>query len=547
MFSLQRKETTVTYSKHFSTTKTPDSRPIPGADQVANNAGGFAWKASDDAVLDRFLILGTEGGTYYVDEQPLTTQNAETIFAMILKDGERVVRRTVEISQSGRAARNEAAIFVLALCASLGSAATRKLALSHLPDVCRIPTHLFNFLSEVQHHRGWGRGLKTAVQRWYNDRELGQLTYHVVKYPARGDWTQRDVLRKAHPVAPDKVRNRLYRYITKGKVPKKLKDYPYLEGYLKAKACTTPDQVAGVIRDYGLTHEMVPKALLGNTVVWEALLEKMPIHALLRNLGNLSKYEVVAAGKWDSVQFVVDKLTDAEYLRRARVHPLQILQTMSIYALGYRPSQYRGYRYAIGSREWDSVPQVGEALQKAFYLSFDAVEPVGQRMVLGVDISGSMEYPLDRVAGLTCRQGAAVMAMVTARVEPKHALIGFTMRAIPLDIRPDQRLEDIEAYLRSIARMEGTACVSPIQYALKHEIEADAFVLYTDNETWGGDQHVSQALTQYRRQMGIHAKLVVVGMVANSVSVADPADPAQLNVVGFDTNTPAAINEFLKM
>ena len=57
----------------------PDREPIPGANQVPNSAGGYAWELDDWARLDRFLILGSEGGTYYVSERKLTKDNAACV------------------------------------------------------------------------------------------------------------------------------------------------------------------------------------------------------------------------------------------------------------------------------------------------------------------------------------------------------------------------------------------------------------------------------------------------------------------------------------
>jgi 60 kDa SS-A/Ro ribonucleoprotein len=41
-------------------------------------------------------------------------------------------------------------------------------------------------------------------------------------------------------------------------------------------------------------------------------------------------------------------------------------------------------------------------------------------------------------------------------------------------------------------------------------------------------------------------RLVVVGMVSNGFSVADPTDPGMLDVVGFDTATPQLISDFAR-
>ena len=83
-------------------------------------------------------------------------------------------------------------------------------------------------------------------------------------------------------------------------------------------------------------------------------------------------------------------------------------------------------------------------------------------------------------------------------------------------------------------------------YALDRGREIDAFVIYTDSETWAGDIHPVQALQEYRRASGIPARLVIVGMVSNGFSIADPADPGMLDVVGFDTATPQLISDFAR-
>ena len=90
----------------------------------------------------------------------------------------------------------------------------------------------------------------------------------------------------------------------------------------------------------------------------------------------------------------------------------------------------------------------------------------------------------------------------------------------------------------------GTDCALPMLYAMEREREVDAFVVYTDSETWAGDVHPAQALRQYRERSGIDARLIVVGMTSNGFSIADPKDAGMLDVVGFDTATPAVIADF---
>ena len=41
----------------------------PGSTQVRNSNSGYSWQVDDWTRLDRFLILGAEGGTYYIGER----------------------------------------------------------------------------------------------------------------------------------------------------------------------------------------------------------------------------------------------------------------------------------------------------------------------------------------------------------------------------------------------------------------------------------------------------------------------------------------------
>ena len=115
------------------------------ADQVKNYSGAYVWAVDDFKRLNRFLILGSEGGTYYASEKTLTKDNAQAVARAIKQDGLRVVREIVAISEGGRAPKNDPALFALAMCCSADDLETRQAAWAALPRVARIGTHLFHF------------------------------------------------------------------------------------------------------------------------------------------------------------------------------------------------------------------------------------------------------------------------------------------------------------------------------------------------------------------------------------------------------------------
>src|SRR5688572_3357743 len=549
------------FTKHYATRLTrlvtPQAERIPGTTQVPNSAGGYAWPVDKWTRFDRFLIFGSERGTYYIRERTLTVENATNARECIAEDGPRAVRRIVEISAAGRAPSNDPALFALAMCAGVGNDATRTMALEALPEVARTGTHLFHFLQYVRAFRGWGRGVRRAVGRWYTAKPASAVAYQMLKYQARDGCPHRDALRLAHPKAPTVAHDVLFRYATKGwdgvLELDGINDLDVLAliDAINSLAQLKPDEAAKVTTRKKLTREMVPTELLTHAVVWEALLDRMPLTALIRNLGVMTKVGLIAPAS-NAAQSVVDRLSDHEALRGARVHPVAVLAALKTYAQG------RGMK---GSGRWSPVAQVVDALDKAFYLSFENAPTTGKRIMLALDVSGSMGAPVFGMDYLTCREASAAMALVTAATEPKHRFVAFTKGDYPsmwsathgteyntglspLMISPRQRLDDV---VRQIATLPfgGTDCALPMIEATKHRWPVDTFVVFTDNETWAGNIHPAQALRDYRERMGIAAKLVVVAMASNGFSIADPDDAGMLDVVGFDTATPQVLAQFI--
>ena len=124
-------KTNRTVEKKNAALVTPQSQPIPGKNMVQNSAGGYSFELSDWDRLERFLILGSEGGTFYASEKQLTKKNAKCVERLLKKevDGLNVVRKIVEISAAGRAHKNDPAIFALAMASAAKHNSVRKAAL----------------------------------------------------------------------------------------------------------------------------------------------------------------------------------------------------------------------------------------------------------------------------------------------------------------------------------------------------------------------------------------------------------------------------------
>lgn len=516
---------------------TPQSEPMR-SDQVPNSAGGFSWPVDDWVRLDRFLILGSEDGSYYTGQRALTRENAEATLRCIKADGPRAVATIVSVSDGGRAAKNDQAIYALAMAAKLGNEPTRRLAFDALPLVARIGTHLFMFCDFIEQFGGWGRSTRRAIRAWY-ERDPAVVGYQLTKYRQRDGWSHRDVLRLAKP-RPDRgsETDKLLAWAV-GKAEGELfPEDQHVVGYEKAMKAKGPAETCRLIAEYDLSREMVKPEHLSHPAVWEAFMEAgMPQTALIRNLANMTRIGYLKPGSEATLR-VAEQIVDETRLAKARVHPLAMLAALLTYKSGI------GHR---GSNTWDPIAEVVDALDDGFYAAFGAVEPTGRSIMLALDVSGSMSWgQIAGVPGLTPALGAAAMALVTAATEKRPpTIVAFSDELTVTDVSPKQRLDDVIDTISRI-RMGGTDAALPWIKAEAEEWEIDACVTYTDDETWAGGVHPAQALNSYRRKMERPAKAVICSMVANAFSIADPEDAGQMDVVGFDTGTPQVLSDFIR-
>jgi 60 kDa SS-A/Ro ribonucleoprotein len=533
----QEKESAMTYSKLYPSAKvTPQRERTPGrTDEVKNYDGAYVFQANTWDVLTRFLILGSENPTYYIrNEREATRFHADNIIHLIKADGLRVLYTIIEVSKKGRAPKNLPALFAHALCAKHGDDRVKHAAYQLLPAVARTASHLMEWTEYAHNVLGLGgRGFRKAIANWYLGQSEQELTYQLIKYRNRNGWSHLDLLRLAHPNTQkqeDKYFNRLFRWVTgKGDAPNMLS-----EAYESAKIANEKE-LARLIRHYDLPREAVPTEMLNSVPVWEALLEDMPITALLRNLNKMTAIGLLSPLS-DATRLAISKITDDKALLRGRVHPFNILVTLMTYESG------RGLK---GNLSWEPVADIVDALNDAFYTAFGAVEPTRQNVMYACDVSGSMNW--NTIAGLpmTPRQATGALAMIGLHTEKNAMVTAFSHAMVPVSLSRRMRLDDVLNKINSLP-MGATDCSLPMQYALNQKINIDLFVIFTDTITNTGFIKPYQALDAYKQGSGRDAKLVVVAMDGNPFALADPTRNDMLDVVGLDTATPNLITEFAR-
>lgn len=498
------------------------------ADMVQNNAGGYGFEVTPQERLERFLLIGSEGGTYYVGEPKLTQENAENILKMLKTDGLQVVATVVDFATNRRAPKADAGLFVLALAASFGDQETKNAAYKAVNSVAQNSTQLFTFLANIQNLRGWSRGLRKAVARFYTGKSVEKLAYQIVKYRNRAGFTHRDALRLSHASTTDSVRNELFKYAV-GKITESESSNTLVQTFGKAQTAKGAELLA-LIDSAKLTWEMIPTSELNDPEVLKALLPNMQLTALVRNLNRFSKAGLTK-GNSATVKAIVSKLTDAEFVGK-NMHPVNVINSLLTYQSG------RGVK---GDSTWEVNQNIVDALHDTFELALKAIVPTGKKILIGVDISGSMNAPVGGMQ-MSATQIAQVLANVMLKSEKNAEMVWFDTGIVAARLG---RRSSIQEVLRNAPTGGGTDCAQPIVYAANNLESYDAIIILTDSETWAGPRHGFEVLASYRKNVNRDVKVIEVALTGTQHSTMPNDDKNLLRVVGFDASVVDVINAYL--
>lgn len=545
----------------ISTVRTSQTAPILGREKemARNNAGGYTFSKDLFTKLEDFVVLGTTGGTYYVGEREHTYANAQVVFDAVTSDGCRAVKLATEISVAGRAPKNFPALFVLAAAFARGDLETRRAARAALPRVARTTDHFAHFWGYYKNLKGKPSGngtapvmnrlMRGALADWFLADDADRIAFRACKARSRktgsGEpFALRDMLRLAKPRIAEERTDALLGWLT-GNVPdERAADFlPSVAKYVQAKAADTPGKAIDAVRDLRVPWEFLSDQVLDAPGVWEELAGTVGMTALIRNLARMTRIGALGPfGKANGT--VVRRLTDAEALRKARVHPLDVYLALKVYNSGTAQPNPKA-----PARTWTPVAAISDALEEAYELCFGHVEPSGRRLLVAVDSSGSMTMSSSRVMLGGSPLGSAYeiacgMAVIMSRIEKGNVHVIDVDTAVHASrVTPRTNLREIANWRPSGG---GTNLSLPFLWAQRERVSVDGVLVLTDNETWAGRQHPSQALAGYRGAVNPNARVIVASMTAAGHSIADPRDEGVLQVAGFDAALPQLVSGFLR-
>ena len=483
-------------------------------------------------LLKRFLIFGNK-----------LKKLKSAALERILRDEDECIRAVdviVDFASNARVAEMEPLLYAYARIAHrpgrrASDIAIRKYAFTHLSTVCTIPTHLFAFLS---FNKSWGELKKNSVRKWYTEKDPHKLAFLITKYQHRQGWRHKDVLALAHVKFTDLSDEQkvVFRYIKSGVIDGDGTIPQYFNLFHQLKDATSSEQAVVCIEEAhqsdgpNLVVEHVPNRLL-NIDVWKAMLEFTGLKRLVSSLHLLTNMGLFTDDTY--VRDVVSMLTDSERLSKSKLHPMSILVAWRTYSKGVSIK---------GKQTWFPHADIASALETAFYMSFDHVEPTGLKLLYALDISGSMGMISTKV-GLTCLEMMMCLVMVMLRVETDCKVVAFCHELIELDIGRDTSLNDL---IHMCGPGGSTNCCLAFDDAKAKGEKYDGIVMWTDNDH-NSRGNPKESIESYREALGTRTKAVVVGLDGNNFDLLPHNDPLSLNLAGGDAAMPQQLNEFLPM
>lgn len=511
--------------------------------QTLNSDGKPVFKLDDSKRLERFVFLGSDNGSLYINEKALTYENLQCLENLLdncryddILDVINKYKHTVH--------KKDYLIHVLSRCCSIKldddplfwKKDFRNECFKLVIEICTIPTHLFLFIKiyedvnmKLYNTTGWTSSIKNMVSEWYQSKSYSELMYHITKYQNRYTWSHKDILRLAHIKPKDDTYNDIFRYVTRNQLNNENLDY--LSVFEKLKSSDNVDEVVEYIKQYNFVKEQIPYHLLNEQKIWVALIKGMPITSLLKSLNKITSLDIL--DDYPDILQLIKRKIDTTY-----VHPLQTLITLKMYKKG------SGMK---GGLKWVPNKEIVDILNSSFYASFENLNKINKKLLIALDVSDSMSW--NTVCGIDCLTAAEVscaMAMMFDFVEKDVDIMGFASEFKKLDVSSQYCLEENLMYVKEHT-FGGTDCALPLAWASENNKEYDAVIIFTDNETNTNTVNPSITLQLYRNKMGINTKLIVVALTSNGFSIADPDDANMMDICGFDENMYDTIKEFLEM
>lgn len=489
-------------------------RPVVAPANTRNEAGGLAYSLTDKAALAQYLVTGTFNNTFYATADDQLAKVQELVAKV---DSNFLAKAAVYATEKGR--MKDMPAFAAAVLAARGEVALLSKVFNRIMN----PKRLYNFVqiirSGVVGRKSFGTAIKRLILNWLESRTDEQIFLASIGH---ANPSLADIIKMVHPRPSTKSRNALYAYLLGKEYVKR--DLPLLvrqyESFKAGDRKTVPALPFMVLSSLPLTDEQ-----------WKQIAVDMPWNTLRMNLNTLARHNVFSDS--NITNMLASKLRNSTEVRKNSVFPYQIMAVFNNVDAG--------------------VPmELTLALQDAMEVATENVPSLNKKVVVAVDVSGSMGSAVTgnrpgSTSKVSCVDVAALVAATVLRKNPNAEVLPFdtSVRIVRLNPR-----DSIMTNARQLAiNGGGTACSVPLLDLNSRNVNADVVIYVSDNMSWAdyynryGGTGMANEWVKFKRR-NPKAKLVLIDIqpYANT-QVSD--SPDVLNIGGFSDSVFEVIEAFV--
>lgn len=445
---------------------------------TANREGYPAYARSLEEQYVQTLLTNTIGNTFYADSETLLSE-ADALHDQMLEKNPNFVAKALIFARNRGLMRLQP-IFGLAKLSSVSTELFARI----FDNVVLIPSDLQDFMVilEGQGRGQGGRAVKRQVARFLNNVS----EYWAIKYNGRGrGYSLGDIVKTVHPKPISDTQKAIFAYLV-GKEYDKTQ-VPQISAYEALKKTTDVKEQIALIHEGKLPHEVVTGVVKPTKEIWNAILQQMPIFALLRNLNTLDRAGVLDENR----EYITSVLNNPERLTKSKILP---------------------FRFVSAFQEV-SKPWVKDVLRQSVELTFDNLPEIPGKTAVFLDVSGSMK-------GEYLQIGSVFAVALYKKTKGNGIFWTFDTRVY--DPQPSM-YDSILTQAERIKAGGGTDTGAPVEKLRKDNIYVDNIIIITDEQQNTGSPFYKE-LEKYRRSINPNTKAFVIDIAPYRSAMIPPTD-----------------------
>jgi len=516
----------------------PVTKDVLGS-PTKNEAGGIAYDLGSKGALAQYVCTGTLNGTFYASSKEQLSKTLE----LVQKCDSMFLAQVALYGRNSAFMKDMPALLMAVLFARAANndAQASRYFKTAFPIVIDNAKMLRNFVqvvrSGVTGRKSLGTMGKKVVSQWFDRRSADAIFRDSVG----NDPSLVDVIKLARPKSgSDAEKHALFNYLL-GK-----------EGAKLASALPSTVRAFESFKADPKTSEVpkVPFQMLTSldldTRQWTEIARNGGWHFIRMNLNTFARHGVLK--DTETVQFLADKLRDAEEIKKAKVFPYQLLMAY------------------LATQDSADIPMpLKLALQDAMEIATQNVPVLDGNVWIFPDVSGSMSSPItgNREGATTkmrCIDVAALISASILRTSPQARVIPFATRIHLIgSLNPRDSIVTNATKLAAFGG-GGTAVSECFRYLADAKAPADTIIIVSDNESWAdwwmgratawaGSIHtstVSESYWQTIKAKNPNCKLVCLDIQPNSTTQVANERDSVLNIGGFSDQVFSVISSFVE-